>query len=497
MQAERLLLQAREIRKKVLGEGHPDYAASLHNLAFTYTSQGDVARAEPLLLEASKICKAVFGENHPEYAGQLHDLAWLYYAKGDYASAERLGCQAVTIQLHQLESTAVIQSERQQLAMLDTVRMVLSQYLASMPAREQYAILAYRQVLAWKGIVFRRQRLARATEQTPELAELFHKLQQVTGQLAKLAWSKPDLKQAESWRKNVASLSERKDRLEADLSQRSAVFRQAKASATIEDLQAALPKDVPFIDFLEFGHSELVALPQRSGLGVQFDQTNAGSRVTSVTAGGAAAADGRLQPGDLIIEIADRKGAWTQTVGKTAQAIRALLLGEAGSKISLRVRRTEKNDVPEITLTRTPLPGQKKFDIQWKQEIAAFVVRHDGPVVRVNFGPVQPLSEAIDAWRRTCGASAQSAAAGELLRKKIWEPVAAHIRGAKIVLISPDGALSKLPFAALPGKEPGKYLVEEYPLAIVPTAQIIPEIVRGEARRPLAEKVLLVGNVQL
>ncbi len=43
-----LAQQVREIRKQVLGEKHPDYATSLHNLAKLYRSQGDYARAEPL-----------------------------------------------------------------------------------------------------------------------------------------------------------------------------------------------------------------------------------------------------------------------------------------------------------------------------------------------------------------------------------------------------------------------------------------------------------------
>ena len=36
--AEPLYRQALEIRKKALGEGHPDYAASLNNLAGLYQS---------------------------------------------------------------------------------------------------------------------------------------------------------------------------------------------------------------------------------------------------------------------------------------------------------------------------------------------------------------------------------------------------------------------------------------------------------------------------
>ena len=280
--AEPLFRQALEIRKKALGENHPDYATSLNNLAVLYKAQGDYARAEPLFRQALEIRKKALGENHPDYASSLNNLAALYQAQGDYARAEPLLRQAVTIQCNQLEATAVIQSERQQLAMLQSVRSYLNGYLALAASKDQFSTPAYRLMLAWKGMVFRRERLARAGEQTPELAALFRQLQQVAGQLAKLAWATPDPKQAARWRENIARLSEKKEQLEAELSSRSAAFRHAKAPTTLEDVQAALPRDVVLVDFLEFAHWEWVAVPQRGGLGVRFEQTDRGTKINAV-----------------------------------------------------------------------------------------------------------------------------------------------------------------------------------------------------------------------
>jgi CHAT domain-containing protein/tetratricopeptide (TPR) repeat protein len=493
--AEPLLQQALKIKTKVFGTNHSEYADSLHNLAALYRAQGDFARAEPYSRQALETEKKTLGENHPNYANSLGGLALLYIAQGDYARAEPLVRQAVTIQCNQLEATAAIQSQRQQLAMLESVRPYLNGYLALAASQDQFATPAYRLMLAWKGMVFRRERLTRAGEQTPELAALFRQLQTVAGQLAKLAWAAPDPQQAARWRETIAKLSEQKEQLEADLSARSAAFRRAKAPSTLEEIQAALPTDVVLVDFLEFWRAKWVAVPQLGGLGVRFEQTDEGAKITSVLAGGAAAGDGRLRPDDRILEITDRSGNWTATAGKTVPAVRGLMIGDAGSKVGLRVRRAQEKQRLELTLTRAALPWQNKFEWKGEPENVAFVVRHGGPVVRINFGPVQPVSEAIDAWRQTCGTSPQSATAGRLLREKIWEPIAAQIHGAKIVLLSPDGALSKLPLGALPGKEAGKYLIEEYPLAVVPTAQMIPEIVAREAHKPLPENLLLVGNI--
>ena len=55
--AESLLQQALAIRKKVLGEEHPDYAISLSNLAYLYKAMYNFAAAEPLYKQALAICK--------------------------------------------------------------------------------------------------------------------------------------------------------------------------------------------------------------------------------------------------------------------------------------------------------------------------------------------------------------------------------------------------------------------------------------------------------
>ncbi len=396
--AEPLFRQALDIFKKALPEKHPNYAAGLNNLAFLYEAQGDYARAEPLYVKALEIRKAALGENHPAYATSLDHLAGLYRAQSDDARAEPLQRQAVLIQRRHLEATAVVQSERQQLAMLQSVRFFLDNYLALTAGHDLFSAPAYQQMLAWKGMVFRRQRLARAGEQTPELAALFGKLQQVARQLAKQAWATPDPQQEAHWRENVQRLSAEKERLEAELSARSAAYRQARRQVTLEDLQQALPKEVVLVDILQYQHGT----------------------------------------------PADKKRA----AKKTSQ-----------------------------------------------QRLAAFVVRHEGPVVRINLGPEQPVSAAVDAWRVTFGMSPPAAAAGKLLRQTLWEPIEAKLAGAKIVLVSPDGALSRLPLGALPGKEPGSYLLEERTLAIVPVAQMIPEIVQEEGRKELLKNLLLLGNI--
>ena len=89
-----------EICRTALGENHPDYAASLNNLAMLYQAMGDYAAALPLYRQALEIRRTALGENHPHYATSLNNLAGLYRAMGDYAAALPLYRQAMEITSH-------------------------------------------------------------------------------------------------------------------------------------------------------------------------------------------------------------------------------------------------------------------------------------------------------------------------------------------------------------------------------------------------------------
>ncbi len=85
-EAEPLLVQALDIGRKMLPEGHPRLATSLNNLARLYESQGLYAEAEPLYQRSVEDRLTVFplGNNILDYAIDLNTLAGLYEAQGLY-----------------------------------------------------------------------------------------------------------------------------------------------------------------------------------------------------------------------------------------------------------------------------------------------------------------------------------------------------------------------------------------------------------------------------
>ena len=54
------------MRKKSLGEDHPEVASKIENLANRYYLQGQYSEAEPLYIEALAMRKKLLGEEHPE-----------------------------------------------------------------------------------------------------------------------------------------------------------------------------------------------------------------------------------------------------------------------------------------------------------------------------------------------------------------------------------------------------------------------------------------------
>ena len=83
-EAERLLLQAMQTTKRVLGEEHPDTLAAMGNLAATYRNQGKWKEAEELQVYVMQTTKRVLGEEHPDTLSAMANLAATYRNQGKW-----------------------------------------------------------------------------------------------------------------------------------------------------------------------------------------------------------------------------------------------------------------------------------------------------------------------------------------------------------------------------------------------------------------------------
>jgi CHAT domain-containing protein len=114
-------------------------------------------------------------------------------------------------------------------------------------------------------------------------------------------------------------------------------------------------------------------------------------------------------------------------------------------------------------------------DRQQTQQYAAFALALGRPVIRVELGPAATIDAAVAGWRGAITAAHSTSAAAQL-RRLLWEPVDNQLPAdTRTVYLRADGALTSVPWAALPGKEPGSVLLEQFAIAVVPSGQFLLE----------------------
>jgi tetratricopeptide (TPR) repeat protein len=77
-EAEQPFVQAVEIRKKVLGQEHPNTLIGIANLASTFWNQGRWKEAEELVVQVMETRKRELGQEHPETLTSMNNLAFTW-----------------------------------------------------------------------------------------------------------------------------------------------------------------------------------------------------------------------------------------------------------------------------------------------------------------------------------------------------------------------------------------------------------------------------------
>jgi len=267
--AELLYQRALAISEKALGAEHPEYAQALNNLAGMYHDKGDYARSEPLHLRTLAIREKAFGAKHPAVASSLNNVAALYEAKGDYERAVNGLARAADIREENVALILTTGSEKQKQLYLDTLSgetdAILSLNVKSARKNSAAMRLALTTILRRKG-----RALDAMTDQIAALRrragtedqKLLDRLAAARSQLANVqlggASSKltPDARQAQ-----LAALSEEIEKLEADISRRSAEFRAQAQPVTLSNVQAALPADAALLEIFSYRPYDTKAKP--------------------------------------------------------------------------------------------------------------------------------------------------------------------------------------------------------------------------------------------
>ena len=295
--AEQFYQRAISIREKAVGPDHADVAGSRAGLALLLYLRGDYARAKPLYLSAVTTLEKALGPNHPLVAWHLSHLAKLYSALGDDTEAGSLLRRALGIYetaygansyylgdiLIDLARKSAVEGKHAQAVALQTRANAILEYhvhlnLATGSERQKLAYLArlpeqldqvislhvrfagddgVARTLAATTVLQRKGRVQDAlSDSLASLRARFSaedqtsllQLNAVTSRLARLVLNEPQSSPAEHL-KQIKSLEEQREKLENEISIRSAGSYQKGSPTTLVAVQRAIPNDAALIEF--------------------------------------------------------------------------------------------------------------------------------------------------------------------------------------------------------------------------------------------------------
>ncbi|MDX6559918.1 MAG: hypothetical protein QOF72_2967 [Blastocatellia bacterium] len=254
-----LYQRALAIREKTVGPEHPNVAALQNNIANIYHAQHEFAKALELQQRALSIAEKAVGPYHGLTLTLLANIARTYMAMGDIASAIQFQTRAEAGQEVAVALDLAVGSERQKLAYVDDLAessaRTISLNLGFAPNDRGAANLAALVLLQRKGRVldamsdnFKALRQRSSTQDQ----KLLDQLNGTVERLAKLALDGPGKTEHEEYQKQLASLEEEKEKLEADISERSAEFRAQSQTVTLAAIQAAIPTSAALIEYATY-----------------------------------------------------------------------------------------------------------------------------------------------------------------------------------------------------------------------------------------------------
>jgi CHAT domain-containing protein/tetratricopeptide (TPR) repeat protein len=411
--AEPLYLRAVWVIEKLLGPEHPDTATALSDLAGLYRTKGDYAKAEPLYERALEVLEKALGLEHPRTALLLSNLAGFYYAKSDFSKAIAFLSRTLQSIEKDLHRNLVAGSERQVVAYLNQVSypkdIAIALHLQRVPDSPAARDLALASLIQFKGRsldAITDSLAALRRKASPADRVLFDNLGSARALLSATTHRGPGNLDPVQYRANLKALEDEVEKIEADLSKRSAGFREQIAPVTIAAVKEKIPLGISLVEF---------------ALYLPLDPT-------------AKAGEPDYGKPRYVAYVLTREGdaQWAE-------------LGEA--------RMINKAIAEWRTALRNPNTSDKGR----------------GPKI-TGSGEVKQLAREVD--------------------RLVMQPVRKLIGNSRHLLISPDGALNLIPFAALVD-EKNRYLIESLQVTYLTTAR---DLIRLAARSPERESVLLVGN---
>jgi CHAT domain-containing protein/tetratricopeptide (TPR) repeat protein len=506
--AEALYRRTLAMNEKKFGGRHPETLRSLHNLASLYVEQGAYAKAI-LIYEGFA---QFLGEN-PSSVEEffapyvLTELAALYLSNDDAARAEPLFKRVFEIQQERGESmdTTGIVVHLTSVARvfirnshLDRAERVVRRALSLSEEAEYNHDVAM--MLNWLTTIYRMQGKYDKAEQSirralsvhgaeegdepgdPDVTELFTEmaiLRQARGETAEaikaLVYAN-DVRERNLRLMLFAGRSgldgqggmaglEDETYITITLNVRSA---PDDAEATRLALDTILRRKGRTLDFISNNMQRLRLSPDPAAATLLGASTKARSQYAATVlkgSGGAGHFQHLLQLSELERQLRRHDGEIRQILYASSSEGMANFFGSP----YITLEAVQRNILRDAALVEIVQYDPLNFRYTTRNEMweapryVAYVMHSEGKPAVVDLGEAAPINLAATALRAALRdpRSADVKARARALDEKVMKPLRPLLRGRQKVLLSPDGALNLIPFAAL-ADEDGRYLVERY-----------------------------------
>ena len=480
------------IREKVLGSDHPDTAQSLSDLAAVYNSVGEYPKALALHQRALTIREKALGSEHPDVALSLSNLASSYAGTGRYVQALPLYQRALMIYEKALgpdhPSTALSMNN------LASLYLDMGEDAKALPLLKQ-ALMIYEKALGPDHL-----------DTINPLGNLAVVLQSVGDYAKVLQLARRVLDTEDRVLTHVFSFGSENQKLQFIDKLRGSYW------TALSLIQRHFPKDVSAVRF----GLELVL--QRKGIvldsqsraqkvlaaNLQGDTRESWQRLTqqrSVLSRLLLTSPEKQNPEDyrkrieaLQADIAREEEFLAQQSGLVAQE-----LAQRQVTAEMLAGRLPK-DGALIEFVRITDWSEDKKKWAETERYLAFILTPDNQVVLVDLGEARKIDTKIQAtlaainppdFGRAMEQHSQQADT-ELteLYQLILQPLEKALGVRKRLIISPDGELNRVPFAALRTPD-GRYLVEQMTVSYVTSGR---DLLRGTTEVSPSIDLLLVAN---
>jgi CHAT domain-containing protein/Tfp pilus assembly protein PilF len=271
--AEEYYRRALAIWERIFGKESSTTAIAVGSLGILYRDLGDYDRAEQFHLRALAINDKTLGPNSTETVRSLLSVSRLYAIKGDLPRSIEYQRRISEIEEKMIPLNLTLGSERQKIA-----------YFSQLPNQDRVITLHVRLAgdngdardLAITSVLRRKGRVLDALSENlsalrrrfnTEDQSLLDGLSDINSQLARLVLAGPLRKSLQQHHDQIKGLEEKREKIEAEISRRSAGAYEDSRPIKLEAIQSAIPSDAALLEFVTYKPFQWKTTDEKSGSG--------------------------------------------------------------------------------------------------------------------------------------------------------------------------------------------------------------------------------------